>query len=481
MPTGVPGLDTVLGGGLRHGGVYLVIGPPGAGKTVLGNQICFAQAVTGARAIYLTLLSENHSNMLDNLEGLSFFDRRLIGDGLQYVSAYGVLEQGGLDRLLEFVRQLVQAQRPVLLAVDGLATLAEMAVSAVALKQFINQLQIVGSLFTCSFLLFSSLDAAVGTRAEHASVDGVIELHRVSLGLRSARELEIHKLRGSSHLDGRHAFVITRDGLRIYPRLEARFRSLDIPPEQLDRRLTFGVPLLDAMLGGGLQARSTTLLVGTTGSGKTLLGLRFLASGAEQGEPGLYVGFYETAGELRAKADSVGFGLSAHVDAGRVGMLWYPPYETLIDALAERIFEVLEEQGVRRLFLDGLEGIEGAAVHQERVQSFMMALSNTLKERGVTTIFSAEIRDLAGPTVKIPLEGISIVAGNIILMRQVELKGSTRHVLSVMKMRRSGYEPVIRMFSIGAQGIVMGDPIERVDAILTGTPRSVPARGRRRR
>src|SRR5262245_9711843 len=127
--TGISGLDRVLQGGLFRGGVYLVRGEPGAGKTILGNQLCFAHARAGARATYVTLLAEAHARMMQNLESLSFFDPDMVGGKVQYISGYNDLESQGLRGVLDLVRRELRARRATLLIIDGLIALKESAAS----------------------------------------------------------------------------------------------------------------------------------------------------------------------------------------------------------------------------------------------------------------------------------------------------------------------------------------------------------------
>ncbi len=75
LPTDIPGLDEILHGGLFEGGVYIFEGPPGAGKTTLANQIAYgAHARAGKKTLYMTMLAESHSRMLQHMSGQTFFD-----------------------------------------------------------------------------------------------------------------------------------------------------------------------------------------------------------------------------------------------------------------------------------------------------------------------------------------------------------------------------------------------------------------------
>jgi len=140
VATGVPGLDAVLQGGLLKGGVYIVQGPPGAGKTILGNQICFAQAAAGGNAVYVTLLAESHTRMLAHMRGMSFFQPRMIPDRVYYVSCFKVLEGEGLDGLLKVLRTVTASRKASFLVLDGLVSAEEASPSAKDFKKFIHEL-----------------------------------------------------------------------------------------------------------------------------------------------------------------------------------------------------------------------------------------------------------------------------------------------------------------------------------------------------
>ncbi|HET9450518.1 MAG TPA: ATPase domain-containing protein, partial [Aggregicoccus sp.] len=250
VTTGVPGLDTVLHGGLIRGGIYIVAGTPGAGKTILANQVCSHHVQQGGRAVYLTLLTETHGRMLANLRTLSFFDVARVGESLNYVSAHRELEQQGLSGLLQQLRGAVREHRATLLVVDGVVTAEHFAQSPFAFKRFIQDLQTWVSIQGCTVLLLKSAGIQEGeVRPEHTMVDGILRLHVQSLRQRRVRELLVTKQRGSGFLEGSHSYVITGDGVRVFPRLEAMLLDLPAttPAERRDDVHT-GVPGLDAVM-----------------------------------------------------------------------------------------------------------------------------------------------------------------------------------------------------------------------------------------
>jgi circadian clock protein KaiC len=228
------------------------------------------------------------------------------------------------------------------------------------------------------------------------------------------------------------------------------------------------------MMHGGPFARSCTMLLGTPGSGKTLLGLHFLAAGARQGEPGLYIGFDEPPEWLLPKADAVGLDFSRHVAAQRIDLLWQAPLDSLLDALAAQLLARVRTRQVRRVFIDGLSGLERAQLYPERMFAFFTALVLQLRALGVTTVFSAEVPQLFGPEVTLPSDYASGATDNIIFLRYVELHAQLHRLISVMKMRDSGYDTALREFRITAHGIVVEATFAGAEAILTGLARPLP-------
>lgn len=470
VPSGIPGLDTVLKGGFLQGGLYLIMGRPGAGKTILGNQISFNHVAAGGRVVYVTLLAETHARMLAHLQSLAFYDPTPIADTLYYISGYRVLEESGLDGLLEMLRRLIRDNKASILILDGLITAESVAGSDLAFKRFIHELQVYIEVVNCTTFLLTQLDPHI-PHPEHTMVDGLVELSDNRIGLRAVRELEIRKFRGSDYLRGRHMFDINNTGIVIHPRTEVRLAVPTVVPDEAWQKYGFGIPRLDEMLRGGVIANSTTMLLGAPGSGKTLLGLHFLAAGAEQKQPGLYFGFYETPPRLIGKANKVGLDFGKAVNSGDIQIIWQPIVEDSLDILAERLLEAVEQRSVKRLFVDGITGFVQTATYSERLGPFFTALANELRGRNVTTVFSVETKMLFSPSVEVPIEGMSAIIENIILLRYVELRSQLYRLISIMKVREDSYDPTIREFKITDSGIDVAATFESAEAILTGIAR----------
>jgi circadian clock protein KaiC len=474
MTTGVPGLDTVLGGGLLKGGVYMVIGPPGGGKTILGNQVCFHHAARGESAVYLTLLAESHSRMLAHLRTLSFFRPEVIADRIHYISAFKVLEEQGLSGLARVVREALRAQKATLLIVDGIVSAMEASPRDRDTRKFIHEIQAIAGMTQCTALLLSSNGGSEGIRPEHTMVDGIIELTDELTQLRSLRHLQVRKLRGAAPVRGKHTLVISNDGISVRPRIEAsRFRlAEDAAVPAIEERVDFGIPGLDQMLRGGLPATSATMVLGPSGSGKTMLGLQFLAAGARKGESGIFFGFFERPSALLRKSQRIGFGLEDAHRQHTVDFLWQPSGEGSIDVLGERLLRTVREKRPKRLCLDGLQGFQQAVDTPERVRDVFSTIVEELEAAQVTTLYTVETPELFGSEIQAPIGGVSNIGHNLILLRHVELHAHLYRLISILKVRDSDYDSAIREFRIGDAGISVANTFDSAQGILGGLAHS---------
>jgi len=464
----VPGLDLVLQGGIFQGGIYMVVGSPGAGKTILANQFAFSYAAAGGRVLYITLLSESHARLFASLKEMDFFVPERLGTSIFYISGYAALEAGKLAGLLKLLRKAVRDHQATLLVIDGLVTAGAIAGTDLELRKFIHGLQVLVELLGCTTLLLSGATNAESNYAERTMVDGLIHLSTSRVGMRSERELEVLKLRGSAAIRGGHFFEISNAGITVHPRTEARLGTNGVAQNKR-MRIAFGVPRLDEMLAGGLFTGSTTLLLGTHGSGKTSFGVHFLSAGADKKEPGLYFGFSEVRSRILSKSKRISPDLADHVKRGLIEVIWQPPLEQLADALVEKLIAAINRRKVRRVFIDGLGGFQESLIYPERLLAFFTALTNELRSVGVTTIVSDETSDFVGPQINLPR--ISAAAENVICLRHVELRSQLRRLVSVIKMREGNYDSSLREFSITDQGIELASTFESAEGILSGMAR----------
>ena len=449
-PSGIAALDALLGGGLFVGGIYLVMGHPGLGKTILGNQLAFSHVARGGKAIYVTLLAESHTRMLLTMEGMTFFNADAVGGSLQYISGYQVLEKDKLSGLIQMLRKAARDQKASLLVLDGLVTVGAHAESEIELKKFIHELQALSELVRCTTVLLTGSKDDGANYAERTMVDGLISLRARRIGMQSVREIEVTKHRGTAHVTGASFYEISAAGLHVYPRTEA-IVGLELTGETKRRAGTVstGIKTLDGMLYGGLRPRSSTMVLGSPGSGKTLLGLSFLDQGAQNGDPGLHFGFFESPDGLVAKASSIGIDLARALKTGRLQLQWHRPQEQIADRLADKLLETIRKDGIKRLFIDGIQVFYRALLYPDRMAPFLTSLTNELRNLSVTTVLSDEI----GSDLEISVQGAAASVESIVLLRYVEREARLRRLISVMKMREGAYDSSLREFVITDRGL----------------------------
>ncbi|MFC7555011.1 RAD55 family ATPase [Pseudoroseomonas wenyumeiae] len=432
----------LLQGGLVAGSSYIVQGRPGSGKTIFANQIAFHHARKGGRVLFATLLSESHERLFQFLSTLSFFDRERIGDEIQFVSAFDTLEGEGLEEVVKLLRREITRQKATVLVVDGVLNARSRAEHAIDTKKFIAELQGHAAFAGCTALFLTSarLD---DSSPEHTMVDGVIELGEELIGNRSIRRLHLRKTRGSGAVSGLHEFQITSQGIVVYPRLEAVLGSRPGSNDPVEEKIPTGVPDLDAMIGGGMQRVSATLMIGASGTGKTSLGLSFLSCCTPE-EPGLIFGFYETEGRLKSKADNIGLNLRGQIRDGAVRVIWQPTTEQFMDVLAYRLLDAVRQGGYRRVLIDSLGAIARASAEPARRIEFFTALINELRAMGTTVMATWEIRDVFDSNAHTPAMELSSLFDNMLMTRFVEVRSEVRRVFTILKIRDSGFDASLR-------------------------------------
>lgn len=472
IATGIPDLDPILEGGFLKGGVYLVQGPPGSGKTVFGNQLCYLHAKSGGQAVFLTLLAESHTRMLAHMRRMAFFDPALVPDRIFYVSGLKILETDGLPGLVRSLRETIASRGASLVVIDGFVSAEEAAPTPKQLKKFIHEVQSITAMTGSTALLLSSTERSSVIRPEHTMVDGIIELSDDLARRGPLRQMRVRKMRGTDQIRGQHTVEITNAGIVIHPRLEVQLSrpagADEVTPGHA--RMAIGIAGLDEMLRGGLPENSKTMLLGPTGTGKTILGMQFLAEGARRGDRGVLFGFYERPEALRLKSDRLNLGFTEMVDEGLIEVVWQPLVENVIDILGERLFAAIKRTRARRLFIDSLQGFQLALDdYPERIRGVFSAIADELERMGVTCVYTIENREIFGPIVEMPVPGISSIAHNLLLFRYLELNSRLHRLLSIVKVRDSDYDSTVRELRITDRGIELDRVFPGAEAPVVGT------------
>ncbi len=483
-PTGVGNLDAVLGGGLVRGSLALIVGPPGSGKTTLANQLAFSVGRAGRRVVVVSAMSEPTSKLIAHLRTFDFYDDALVGDRIQYLSLEQYLA-AGLASVGEALIDIARKARADLVVLDGFRGVRGADLDLQAARQFLYDIGSTLSVFGMTTVITSEADPRdPAFFPESTTADIIIGLHYDLVGVQQRRALEVIKMRGAQPLSGLHSIHLSREGLVIYPRLASRVATrteasepdaalVEEARKQVEEplaRVSVGIPEVDRLLGGGLTAGSTTLVVGSLGTGKTVLALHFAVAGLRAGEPTVFLGFRETLSQLLQKAGAFDLGremLAGMRPSGIMTLQHWAPVELNPDIVADRLVATLDSVGARRLVIDSVIELEHAIREggdPRRADSYMAALVEALRQRNVTAMFIREHDTTIATRMSLTPGAVAVLAENVLLLQHIEEGAALHRVLSVVKMRYSAHDAQLHEFTIQAPaGIQLLDAHSSLD------------------
>jgi circadian clock protein KaiC len=478
--TGIADLDLILGGGLPLGSLIFIAGGSGTGKTILAQQISFANATAERKALYYTLVSEPHSKLVRHLKQFEFFDLDALGERVDFIHLPAVLDELGADAtpqqkgdaLALLVDEVVRASREEersVIVIDGIKAMRDFAeVNGFGFRGVSYDLASKIAHSNAILLFVGEYTAEeVAYAPEFAVADGILYMADETFGRFDQRWLRILKLRGTDFLMGRHSFRINSSGIQVFP----RFESI-APQRQIfsGERVPLGIPGIDDKIGGGLPRASATLIAGPSGAGKSVLGLHFVADGIARGEHCLYLSFQQTDDQLIAHGEAFGWPFKAAIEAGLLRIRHLEPVEISLDAVgAELRTASLGDDRVRRVVVDSLAELEPAARGTARFPDYLTAMTSLFSSIGATTLLTSETTAFFGPAFELP-QGLAFVADNVILLRYAELEAEVRRVLAVVKMRDGDHTKDLLEVQITKDGLAVIGKFAGLTGVLGGNP-----------
>jgi circadian clock protein KaiC len=472
--TGVPGLDDILCGGLAAGRVFLLEGSPGTGKTTMALKFLLSGAEAGERGLYITL-SETEEELRESAtsHGVEIGDRfeifelvppeTLLDDEQQQSLLYSSdLELGETTRS---IFEAFERVRPLRVVIDSLSEIRLLAQSSLRYRRQILALKHYFAKAGATVLMLDDLTTDTLDKTVHSVAHGVIRLEEAAPTYGpERRRLRVIKFRGRRYRGGYHDFIIERGGVRAFPRLISAEHHT-----AFDRETLVGAsPELDALLGGGIERGSSTMILGPTGAGKSLLTLTFLSAAAARGERSALFVFDEEVGLLLQRARGLGIDLQGMIDRGELHMEQVDAAELSPGQFSQMVRDVVEKNGVRTVVIDSLNGYQASMPEEQALILHMHELLQYLNRQGATTFLTVAQHGLVGD-MKSPVD-VTYLADTVVLLRYFEAMGRMLRAISVVKKRTGSHENTIREYRIDERGITLGHPLEDFQGVLKGVP-----------
>jgi circadian clock protein KaiC len=474
--TGIPGLDDVLGGGLKRDRVFLFEGSPGTGKTTAALSFLLAGAANGERTLYVTL-SETEAELRDtaashgwSLDGLTVFElvppENLLDENQQQSLLYSSdLELGETTRL---ILEAVERVSPSRVVIDSLSEIRLLAQGSLRYRRQVLALKHFFARYGATVVLLDDLTAEVSDKTVHSVAHGVVRLEELAPEYGAERRrIRVTKYRGRRFRGGFHDFTIRTGGLHVFPRLVSSEHktSFDRSP------LSSGIEGLDELLGGGLERGASCLVLGPAGTGKSLLTLQCALAAVQRGERAALFIFDEELGLLLDRTRAFGMDLPALQSRGDLIIEQVDAAELSPGEFTARVRDCVATSDARTVVIDSLNGYQAAMPEEHYLLLHIHELLQYLNRQGATTLLTVAQHGLVGE-MRSPVD-VTYLADTVLLLRYFEAMGRVRRAISVVKKRAGNHERTIREYEVGSAGITLGDPLTQFQGVLRGVPQFV--------
>ncbi|MBA3503744.1 MAG: AAA family ATPase [Deltaproteobacteria bacterium] len=474
LPTGVQGLDEILGGGIPEYSFNIIAASPGCGKTTLAHQIVFANATEEKPALFFTVHGEPAIKMLRYQQQFSFFDESKVGNAVRFINLSDLMGKKDLKAVLAEIVKQVTAASPSIVVVDSFRTVMRRAGTTTdegEMEAFIQNLtEFLTTWEATTFLVGEYGVEEIGGNPLFTIADGLFWLSQVAERNSVVRKLQILKLRGQDSVPGLHTIRISDDGLQAFSRTLGLVGKRSTPKGR--ERLSMGVPALDKMLGGGIFRGDSCLVAGPSGTGKSALATQFIDEGLRGGESAVIAIFEERPKGYADRAASIGLDLVTPQKTGKLEILYIRPLDLSVDETMQAILDAVERVGATRLVIDSLVGFEMALApgFREDFRESLYRMIGALTGSGITILSTVEVEDTF---TALPFSQyvISFLTDDIIRMRYVEIDGQLRKVVVIIKMRGSNHSKDIREYIITDKGLKILTPRQsEYSRLTTGAP-----------
>jgi len=472
--SGIAGLDDVLSGGFARRRLYLVEGVPGSGKTTLALHFLMAGARRGEPVLYVTLsetaeelraVADSHGWSLDGVEIRELTPPEAALDPEEQNTLFHPSEIE-LASTMKLILEDVERVKPLRVVFDSLSELRLLAGNALRYRRQILALKQFFATRQCTVLVLDDMTSSDHDLQVQSIAHGVVLLEQLNPEYGSERRrLRVVKYRGVKFRGGFHDYVIDRGGILVFPRLVAAEHRRTASRA----RLRSDVPELDALLGGGIEEGTSTLIVGAAGTGKSTVAAQFAAAAAARGEHAALFVFDESPATLLSRCEQLNIALAQHVESGSISLQQVDPAELTPGEFVHRIRTAVTDHQAKIVVIDSLNGYLNAMPAERHLTIQLHELLMYLGQMGVATILVGAQAGLIGSQMTTPVDA-SYLADAVVLLRYFEHRGEVRQTIAVMKKRGSRHERTLREFRLDGGCITVGLPLRQFRGVLTGVP-----------
>jgi len=451
ISTGVLGLDAILKGGIPLYSTCVIAGVPGAGKTILTQEILFNAAKPDSKSLYLTTVSEPAAKVVRYQQAFSFFDPDKVGDDFFYLDLGEIIQDQGPTKSLDVLTKLIKDYAPRQIAIDSFRAIHDLVPNREEFRSFAFELAVkFSSWATTAFLIGEYTRDEINTFPEFAIADSIINLTVETTAGTTRRYLEVLKLRGSDFIPGKNYYKISRDGIRLFPRVFIR------PGQGIQigcTRVPVGIDQLDALLDGGIPEEAVVSITGSAGTGKTLMGIHFVCNGAQKyDEPGVYFSYEESDVQIVEMAKAFGWNIDELIERNLLRFCYKEPIDLSVEEELERMREVIQDMGAKRIVVDSLSPLFLSLGDENSIRQSAFQMSLSFKEAGVTAFVVSDVPVGSERVSRFGPE--ESVFDGIMIMKAKMIEGRRDRFVEIFKMRGTRlHAPISQNVSIRQPGL----------------------------